>query len=156
MLTRWSAPEIGLFDRNVSALDRLRQEMGRVFNAFDREWGAQDLTLQLHTRGPRMALYDSGEALELRAELPGFTDKDINISVEQSSLTIRGERKEELPEGYSVHRQERGNIAFARTIALPSAVDAGKVEATLRNGILELTLPKAAEAMPREIHVKAC
>lgn len=155
MLTRWSAPEIGLFDRNISALDQFRQEMERVFNAFDREWAAHDPTWRMRTAGPRMALYDSGEALELRAELPGFSDKDINISIEQHSLTIRGERKEDTPEGYSVHRQERGNIAFARTITLPSMVDPGKVEATLRNGVLELTLPKAAEAKPREISVKA-
>jgi len=53
--------------------------------------------------------------LTLRAELPGFTDKDINITIEQGSLTIRGERKEDLPEGYSVHRQERGAMKFARS-----------------------------------------
>lgn len=155
MLTRWIDPVTDVFNPNFSALDQLRQEMDRVFNAFDRERGAQSPYRQMPVGGPRMYLSDDGDNLQLRAELPGFSDKDISISIEQSSVTIRGERKVEVPDGYSVHRQERGNIQFARTYTLPSVIDAKKVDATLKNGVLELKLPKAAEAKPRQITVKA-
>jgi HSP20 family protein len=82
------------------------------------------------------------------------SERDLDISVEQSSLTIRGERRTKAPEGYSVHRQERASHSFARSFALPCRIDAEKATANLQNGILEMSLPKVAEEQPRQIQVR--
>ena len=159
MLTRWNELGFGGLDRELSALDNLRNQMDRLFLDFERGWGVgrepqAQLDWAAGTAWPRIALYDSGSELRLRAEVPGLSDEDLDVSVEQSSLTIRGERRIEVPEGYSVHRQERGNRSFARSFTLPCRVDAEKATASLRNGILEMTLPKVAEEQPRQIQVK--
>jgi HSP20 family protein len=96
-----------------------------------------------------------GESLEITADVPGFQIEDLHVSFEQGSLIVRGERSESAPEGYSVHRKERGAVRFARAFTLPTRIDPDKVEASLRNGVLELRLPKAAEERPRMISVKA-
>jgi HSP20 family protein len=159
MLTRWNELGFGGLDRELSALDNLRNQMDRLFLDFERGWGVgrepqARLDRAAGTAWPRIALYDSGSELRLRAEVPGLSDEDLDVSVEQSSLTIRGERRIEVPEGYSVHRQERGNRSFARSFTLPCRVDAEKATASLKNGILEMTLPKVAEEQPRQIQVK--
>jgi HSP20 family protein len=159
MLTRWNELGFGGLDRELSALNDLRNQMDRLFLDFERGWGQErDPRARAGwvtgSAWPRIALYDSGSELRLRAEVPGLSEKDLNISVEQSSLTIRGERKAEAPEGYSVHRQERGNRSFARSFTLPCRVDAEKTTANLKNGVLEMTLPKVAEERPRQIQVK--
>jgi HSP20 family protein len=103
---------------------------------------------------PYMHLSDTGAALVLRAELPGIKDSDLDLTVTEDTLTLRGERKEDVLEGYSVHRKERGALKFSRSFQLPVKVDSTKAEAKLENGILTLTLPKAAEAQPKRITVK--
>ena len=70
-------------------------------------------------------------------------------------MTIKGERQDSAPEGYSVHRKERGAFRFTRSFALPAKVDVEKVQAVLKHGVLTVTLPKAKEAQPRQISVKA-
>jgi len=159
MLTRWNELGFGGLDRELSALNHLRNQMDRLFLDFERGWdGGRDVRAQAGTFAgsawPRIALYDSGSELRLRAEMPGVSEKDLDISMEQSSLTIRGQRMSEVPEGYSVHRQERGNRSFARSFTLPCRIDAEKATANLKNGILEMTLPKVAEEQPRQIQVK--
>jgi HSP20 family protein len=88
-------------------------------------------------------------------ELPGFKADDIKVSVEQGTLTIRGERGDDAPEGYTVHRKERGAVRFTRSVALPARVETDGVQANLKNGVLELRMPKVAAARPRSISVKA-
>jgi HSP20 family protein len=155
MLARWNDLGFGDIDRSLSAFGDLRREMDRLLEAFDRDSRVGEYLRPAIGRMIRVNLHDGGDELLLRAELPGFTDRDINVTIEQGSLTIRGERQEELPEGYSVHRQERGAMKFARSFTLPSLVDTQKVEATLTDGILQLKMPKAEEARPREIEIKA-
>lgn len=160
MLTRWNDLGFGGLERELSALTDLRQQMDRLFLDFERGWGlGQGIrSAQSEVAGsawPRVGLYDAGSELRLRAEVPGVSEKDLDISVEQSSLSIRGERKAEVPEGYSVHRRERGTLTFARSFALPCRVDAEKVTADLKNGVLEMKLPKVAEEQPRQIQVRA-
>lgn len=104
---------------------------------------------------PRMNLVDAGSELRLYAELPGFGADDVEVTVERNRLTLRGQRKREVPEGYSVRRSERGDLAFTRTLTLPCRVDADAIDAQLASGILTLTMPKAAEERPRQITVKA-
>jgi HSP20 family protein len=98
---------------------------------------------------------DDGSNFVLRADVPGLSESDIQINLAGNTLTLRGERKLEVPEGHSVHRRERSAVRFAKSYELPARVDADKVNATLKHGVLTLTLPKAAEAQPRQISVKA-
>ena len=155
MLTRWN--ELGGLHRELSALNDLRSEMDRLLLDFERGWSEPrgESSWRGGAAWPRIALYDAGSELRLRAEVPGLSEKDLDITVEQSSLTIRGERSAEAPEGYSVHRQERGNRRFARSFTLPCRVDAERATADLKNGILEMKLPKVAEERPRQIQVRA-
>jgi len=155
MLTRWGELGLGNLGRGLSTFDELRREMDRLLSAFDRDYGEGTFTHPAYGRPFRVSLTDTGHELKLRAELPGFTEKDLAVSVEQGSLTIRGERKTGVPKGYAAHRQERGEMQFARSFALASMIDTNKVEAVLKNGVLELTMPKAEEARPREIQIKA-
>ena len=83
-----------------------------------------------------------------------MTEKDIQLSIHQDVLTLSGERKQEVPQGYFVHRQERAPLKFARSFTLPCKVDPEKSTATLKDGVLTITLPKAPEAQPRQISVK--
>lgn len=128
--------------------DDLRREVDRLF--FDFERGANE-----PAGGPSLSFEDSGTALTLRAELPGMSDKDLELTVTSTSLTLKGERKVEAPAGHTTHRSERSSYRFARTFELGTKVDPEKVQASLTNGVLTVTLPKAAEAQPKQIQVKA-
>ena len=159
MLTRWNDIGLGGLNRELLSLNDLRTQMDRLFLDFERGWGtARDpearQAIAMGSAWPRVGLYDAGSELRLRAELPGMSEDDLEITVEQSSLTLRGARKTQGPEGYSVHRQERGNRSFARSFSLPCRVDAEKTKASLKDGILEMTLPKVPEEQPRQIRVR--
>ena len=158
MLTRWNDFGFDDLDRSFAALNDLRQEMGRVFQRFEVDW-PRDFPMWTGGAGdagwPQVRLDDEGEELKVYAELPGFAPADLSVSIEQGTLTIRGERDDEVPQGYSVHRKERGAVRFARSFALPARVESDKVEAKLADGILELRLPKVAAERPRTIQVKA-
>jgi HSP20 family protein len=152
MLARFSDfndwPSFGFaeFGRPSAPHVQLRQELDRLFGDFERTVAAPSSTV---------AFDDDGAAFVLRADVPGLTEKDFEISVAGNTVTLRGERKVEVPEGYSVHRRERSAVRFAKSFELPTRVDADKVTATLKHGVLTLTLPKAADAQPRQISVKA-
>ena len=139
----------GDFYRALRAIEELRTDMDRAFGWPDR--GAA----KFGDFGPEIGLSDEGSALTLRAELPGMTEKEVEVSVEAHTLTLRGERKVDSPEGYSAHRQERQAYRFERSYQLPTKVDAEKARAVMKNGVLTLTLPKAPEAQPKQISVKA-
>jgi HSP20 family protein len=146
MLTQW----------NTAALNGLRQEMDRLFQRFEYDWPADAPAWNRgELEGPQFLLRDAGETFEVTADVPGFQTEDLHISFEQGSLIVRGERRESVPEGYSAHRRERGMLRFARAFNLPARIDPDKIEASLKNGVLELRLPKAAEERPRTISVKA-
>ena len=151
MLTRWN--DWGALDwaRTLSDFDSLRREMNRLFG----EGGTERPRVQSPTAFPRIGLFDSKEQLVLRAEVPGMAEGDLEITVDEATLSLRGTRRVQLPEGYSVHRQERAEATFARSFALPCKVDADKSQAALKNGVLTLVLPKAPEVKPRQISVRA-
>ena len=159
MLTRWNELGLGGLDDEMFALHDLRNQMDRLLHDLDRGWGlrrrtAGDRRPMAATSWPRIALHDDGAELRLWAEVPGLSEKDLDITVEESSLTLRGERRIEAPEGYGVHRQERGNRKFARSFTLPCRIDAEKARAELKDGVLMMRLPKAPEAQPRQIRVR--
>lgn len=128
--------------------DELRREVDRLF--FDFESGAAD-----QGGAPVLSVEDKGGSLLLRAELPGIAEKDLELTVTGTSLTLKGERKVEAPAGYTTHRSERSTFRFARTFELGTKVDPEKAQASLTHGVLTVTLPKAADAQPKQIQVKA-
>lgn len=148
MLTRWN--DFG-FQSPFLALEDFRRQMDSLFNAYERAaWPRAVRTYE----GPRTSLYDAGDAFVVKAEVPGLSENDLTIDLTGDVLTLRGERKAEVPEGWSVHRRERTDWKFSRSFTLPAKVNPEKTSATLRNGILTITLEKAPETRPRRIEVK--
>jgi len=96
---------------------------------------------------------DSNEAYEITAVLPGVSADDLNIQIANNTLTIQGELKVDYDEQATYLLRERTAGRFMRSLQLPEAVDSGKVEATLKDGILTLRVPKAEEARPKSIKV---
>ena len=127
----------------------LRRELDRLFGDLERAptFGVAG--------GPSVTFEDTGEAFRLSAELPGISEKDIDIDVTAKALTIKAARKTEVPEGYTAHRRERQSFSFTRSYELPLPVDPEKVQASLKQGILTLTLPKVAEVQPKRVTVSA-
>ena len=132
-------------------VSRLRREVDRLFNDFgtSRE--------PFFSRAyPALNLTEDGDQFNVRAELPGVKPEDLDIQVIEGRLVIRGERKIAAEErNASYHRQEREGGSFRRILALPERVDPTKVSATMRNGILTVTLAKAEGTKPRKITIKA-
>jgi HSP20 family protein len=153
MLTRFSDfsdwPSFGFADFGLahSPHGQLRRELDRLLGDFERAATQQ--------APAAVSFEDDGSNFVLRADVPGLTEKDFEINVAGDTLTLRGERKLELPEGHSVHRRERRDFRFAKSYQLPARVDADKAVASLKHGVLTLTLPKVAEAQPRQISVTA-
>jgi HSP20 family protein len=142
----------GDFDDGFSVFDELRRRLDRVWDDFEPDappaWPAT-------AAWPRVNAFDAGQSFVLEAYLPGMTQKDLRLTVNESTVTLEGERKSDAPEGYSVHRQERGAYKFSRTFTLPYKADAERCEATVKDGVLTVKLPKAKEAQPRQITVRA-
>ena len=103
---------------------------------------------------PAVDVYEDEHSLTLKLEVPGLNEEDINVTLENNTLTVSGERKfekEEKEENF--HRIERRYGSFTRTFRLPSSVDAEKVEAGYDKGVLKITLAKRAEAKPKTIKI---
>ena len=151
-LIRYQAPELTPW----SAADRwsnLRDELNSFFEL--PVWSSFARTGQFFTGwSPALDLYQSNDNVIAVVELPGMRKEDIEISLHDGTLTISGERKREnSSNGDKAERTERYVGTFRRSIALPTRVDAGKVSATYRDGILTVTLPKAEEVKPKQIQV---
>jgi HSP20 family protein len=127
----------------------LRRELDRLFGDLERAPSFSALST------PAVTFADTGEALTLRAELPGVSEKDVDISVTANVLTLKATRQVEGPEGYTAHRRERQSFSFTQSYELPARIDPDKVQASLKQGVLTLTLPKAAEAQPKRVTVSA-
>ena len=150
-LIRYQAPELAPW----SAADRwsnLRDELNSFFEL--PFWSSFTRAGQLFSSwSPALDLYQSNDNVVAVVELPGMRKEDIEISLHDGMLTISGERKRESSNGEKAERTERYIGKFRRSIALPTRVDANKVSATYRDGILTVTLPKAEEVKPKQIHV---
>ena len=150
-VVRWRPGLFGWHRDPFAEMDRLRREMDRLFDSYP---GARGIS---HVAGvfPALNLSEDNENLYVRAELPGVAPEDIEITTEENNLIIKGERK--IPaEGVKVayHRREREAGTFRRITSLPSRIDSSKVTAVCKNGVLTITLPKAAEVKPRQVEVK--
>jgi HSP20 family protein len=131
------------------------REMTQVQNRFDRLWGSV-LADREESWLPAVDVYDSKDAVVLKAELSGMDPGDIQIEVEDNVLTIKGERKfeEKIDEG-RYYRVERRFGSFERSLALPQGVRPDDIQADYEDGILVVRVPKAEEEKPRKIEVKA-
>ena len=136
------------FERTFSAMDELRRTVEQAYRD-------EEAPFQRVAGWPRISMWDEGRSLVLKADVPGLVDKDVQLQLTQDVLTISGERKNDAPEGYSVHRQERQPTRFSRSFTLPYKVNGETIAATLENGVLTVTLPKAPESQPRQITVKS-
>ncbi|MFO0677576.1 MAG: Hsp20/alpha crystallin family protein [Polyangiaceae bacterium] len=138
------------FDRTFAAFDQLRSRLDRAFDdvAFETRGRASVGDVPIN-------VYDRGEHFLVLAEIPGAKEGDVDVTVHQNVLTLRAKRSTKVPEGYSVHRRERPTFEFARSLTLPTKIDAEAVTARLEDGILRLELTKAKDARPRQIAVRA-
>jgi HSP20 family protein len=128
-------------------MERLQREMDRLFS------GA---SLPFAQNFPALNLWTGENDVVVTAELPGIEPDDLEISVLDETLTLSGTRTlEQLNEGESYHRQERGHGRFTRTVTLPFKVDSDKVAAVYERGVLQITLPRAEEDKPKKIKVKS-
>ena len=106
------------------------------------------------TWAPPVDIYENGDSLVLKAELPGVNPDDVEIRVEDNTLYLKGERKfENEVKEQNYHRVERSYGTFTRTFSLPNSIDADKVGAGYKDGILTLTMPKKEEAKPKTIKI---
>jgi HSP20 family protein len=132
----------------------LRHRLNRLFDAAqDRSSYGRD-ELEDTTFAPPIDVLEQEDALVVQAELPGVGREDIELNVENNTLYLRGEKRPDknvTPESY--RRAERTYGRFARTFALPRMYDAQKVQATFREGVLEVRIPKTEASLPRKIQV---
>jgi len=104
---------------------------------------------------PAINILEREESMVITADLPGLQAEDVEVTVEDGTLSIRGERKlEEAAEGETYHRVERLYGVFQRTFTLPDSVDVDKIEARFSNGEMVLTMPKREESKPRSVKIK--
>ncbi len=150
-LIRYQNPEL----TSWPSLDRwmsLREDLNSIFEL--PLWSGFGRPGQLFTGwSPALDLYQNSENVVAVVELPGMRREDFEISLHDGTLTISGERKRETSNGERAERTERYIGKFRRSITLPTRVDANKVSAVYRDGILSVTLPKAEEAKPKQIPV---
>jgi HSP20 family protein len=134
-------------------LSQMQDRINRIFGEAYR--GKEDDVLSRGDWTPAVDIFENGQhEIVIKAELPGLKREDIDIRVENSTLTLRGERKHDADvkqENY--HRVERAYGSFSRSFALPSTVNAEKVSAAFADGVLTITLPMREEAKPRQIQV---
>jgi len=134
----------------------LRDEMDRlVGDFFGPLTGTAAIRSAAPARGyPALNVWEDGDVVYVEAEVPGLKSDDLELSVVGNEVTIRGQRAAAAPEGAVYHRQERGVGQFNRVLRLPFEVDAEHVEASLKDGVLLLKLPKAESAKPKKIKVE--
>lgn len=141
----------------LSDIDRLFGNMGLLRNRLNSLYSTLDPSyepgyqLSIEEQVPRTSLYEDSDHFEILAEVPGLRKEELNVKIQGNYLEISGARRADIPEGYKVHKTERGTGSFSRSFTLPVDVDAEKVEAFLKNGLLRMTLPKSEEAKPKKI-----
>ncbi|MFC2003688.1 Hsp20/alpha crystallin family protein [Chloroflexota bacterium] len=136
------------FYRPISLLDDIDQ-LARDF------WSSWQPGFFGTTLVPHTDVYEEKGQLVVQTELPGITEKDLEVTLEGDVLTIKTERKEEVTEDATHHTGERYYGKYVRSMSLPTHVNGDKISATLGNGVLELRIPKAEEVKAKRIEVKA-
>ena len=136
-------------DRNSiwQEMEKMRQQLDRV---------SDGLTGRIVPSFPALNVWSNADGLLVTAEIPGVEPSDLDIAIVNKTLTLSGKREPaSLDDGARYHRRERGCGQFSRTIELPYRVESDQVEATFKNGVLTIALPRAEEEKPRRIAVQA-
>ncbi|MFQ5458618.1 MAG: Hsp20/alpha crystallin family protein [Myxococcota bacterium] len=140
-LTRWD-PFRDLLD--------MQKEVGRFFNE------DAPILKRASSWAPPVDIHETEDSFELSVELPGVKKEDVTLEVKEGIVSVKGERRQEKDvEEKNVHRIERRYGSFYRAFNVPSNVDASRVKAAYKDGVLRITLPKAEEARPRQIEIAA-
>jgi HSP20 family protein len=131
----------------------LREKMNRVFDdAYNSRTDDKDMISG--TWNPSVDIYESDDTLVLNAEVPGIDNKDIEIEIENNTLTIKGERKfEKETKEENFHRIERAYGSFCRSFSLPAYIDQEKIKAEHENGVLIIRMPKKIELKPKKVKI---
>jgi HSP20 family protein len=140
----------------IGELNTIQNEMNRLFNTFFDQSGTGSRGTGDSSRRwiPAMDLVETGDHYVLRADLPGLSDEDVNVELQDNVLTVSGERKtahEANQEGY--YRLERAFGGFSRSLTLPEGVDPEGVQAHFDRGVLEIRIPKPEERKPRQVQI---
>ena len=147
LLTGWESL------RELSAMQDRMNRMNRVFRGSHSPESPEE-ALTTTTLAPPVDIYEDEHNIILKIEVPGIDEKDIDVSIQNNTLTVRGERKIEKDEKEeNFHRVERQYGSFTRSFTLPSSVDPGQVSAHCDKGVLKISLAKKAEAKPTQIKV---
>jgi HSP20 family protein len=150
-----------VFDDFRGEIESLHRDIDRLFGSAWNGGFGQSLLSDAWARGelvPSLDVTEDDKAFRVTVELPGMTEKDVAVTVADRTLTIRGEKKEEKEQkDKEVYRRERAFGSFRRAMELPGDVDAGKIDASFKNGVLTIQLPKSKEAQEKvkQIAVKA-
>ena len=135
-------PDFGLFG--------LHREIDRLFSEFAQGVGPSGAKIV-----PNIEISETDKAIEISAEMPGLERKDVEISIDDDTLTIRGEKKiEENQKDKNVQLSERSYGVFLRVLQLPPGIDPSSVQATMSHGVLKIAIPKPAKSEPKKIEVK--
>ena len=139
-LIRWQPAE----------LTHARHDLDRFFDNF---W-TNSSAPAVRSWSPNVDISESSDGYTLTAELPGVAKQDVHVTVVEGRLTLRGEKKQETQEEKeNTHRVERTYGSFTRSFDLPQAVNAEKITASFKNGVLSIGVPKAEEAKPKQIEI---
>jgi HSP20 family protein len=136
----------------------LQREIDRLFDDFTRGWPSMGWAAPGRAAEliPSMDVAETEKDIEITAELPGLEEKDVQVNVADNVLTIKGEKKSEKEQKDKNYRMlERSYGAFSRTIELPAGTNPDSIQASLSNGVLKVTVPKAAPAQVKKVEVKA-
>lgn len=148
-IERWRKPS-----SMIEETERLMDELMSDFPLTMRSWRRAPAAEMGWT--PAVEVYEKGDSFMIRAELPGVSKEDIDVTITSDILRISGERK--APEDVEVEDYYRCEVCygpFSRSVSLPTSVDASQAEARFENGILHIRLPKSKEAMPSKIEIKS-
>ena len=147
-LIRWG------WKNQVEPINELQRELNQLFDA---SLGSLFRKAQLSGEtvwSPAVDVYDNKDSFIIKADLPGMTQKDINVSLQDGILTITGQKKHETEvKEDNYYRLERAYGTFQRQLSLPTNVDATNIKATYKDGVLQLSLPKKEESKPKQISV---
>ena len=132
----------------------IRDEMNTLFDSFFSGWPEPRKGLLEGEWAPSVDVAETDDEITVTAELPGVKQEEVDITIADDVLTLKGEKKEEKEvKEKNYHRIERSYGSFQRSIALPTGVQADKAKATYKAGILKITVPKVEEAKPKQIKI---
>lgn len=132
----------------------IRDEMNRLFDSFFTGWPERRKDLLASEWAPSIDVAETDEEIVVTAELPGVKQDEVDITITDDVLTLKGEKKEEKEvKEKNYHRVERSYGSFQRSISLPTGVKSDEAKAAYKDGVLHITVPKAEEAKPKQIKI---